>query len=73
VAGRCADRSGSPADPSSLLTLGAAARRMAGLPTALIGCLRPLPDSADLDRLTGLLDKAGARRIWLAPLRGSCR
>jgi len=56
------------ADPSSLLTLGAVARRMAGLPAALIGCLRPLPDSADLDRLTSLLEKAGARRIWLAPL-----
>jgi len=55
-------------DASSLLTLGAAARRMAGLPVALIGCLRPLPDSADLDRLTGLLDKAGARRIWLGPI-----
>src|SRR6516225_5455835 len=29
------------ADPSSLLTLGAVARRMAGLPVGLIGCLRP--------------------------------
>jgi predicted ATPase len=56
------------ADPSSLLTLGAVARRMAGLPTALIGCLRPLPRGADLDRLTGLLEGSGARRIWLAPL-----
>jgi DNA-binding CsgD family transcriptional regulator len=56
------------ADPSSLLTLGAAARRIAGLPVALIGCLRPLPHSADLDRLIGLLEGAGARRIWLAPL-----
>src|SRR5215471_20917841 len=43
------------ADPSSLLTLGAVARRMAGLPAALIGCLRPLPHSADLDRVTVLL------------------
>src|SRR5262249_55503502 len=56
------------ADPSSLLTLGAVARRMAGLPAALIGCLRPLPHSADLDRLTGVLERGGARRIWLAPL-----
>src|SRR5262249_57648968 len=53
---------------SSVLTLGAAARRMAGLPVALIGCLRPLPHGADLDRLTGLLEAAGGRRIWLAPL-----
>ena len=56
------------ADSSSLLALGAAVRRMAGLPVALLGCLRPLPDSADLDRLTRLLDKAGGRRICLAPL-----
>jgi len=56
------------ADSPSLLTLGAAARRLAGLPVALIGCLRPLPRGADLDRLTGLLEKAGARRIRLAPL-----
>ena len=56
------------ADSSSLLTVGAVARRIAGLPVALIGCLRPLPNSADLDRVTRLLDKAGARRIWLGPL-----
>jgi predicted ATPase len=56
------------ADSPSLLTLGAAARRIAGLPVALIGCLRPLPRSADLDRLAGVLDEAGARRIWLGPL-----
>ena len=56
------------ADSSSLLALGAAVRRMAGLPVALLGCLRPLPDSADLDRLTGLLEQAGGRRICLAPL-----
>jgi DNA-binding CsgD family transcriptional regulator/tetratricopeptide (TPR) repeat protein len=56
------------ADPSSLLTLGAVARRMAGLPAALLGCLRPLPHSTDLDRLTGVLEGAGARRIWLGPL-----
>jgi tetratricopeptide (TPR) repeat protein len=56
------------ADPSSLLTLGAVARRMAGLPVALIGCLRPLPRGADLDRLTRLLEAAGARRMPLGPL-----
>src|SRR5262249_8974694 len=56
------------ADPSSLLTLGAVARRMAGLPAALLGCLRPFPNSTDLDRLTGLLAASGARRIQLVPL-----
>jgi predicted ATPase len=56
------------ADSSSLLTLGAVARRVAGLPAAVIGCLRPLPHGAVLDRLAGLLDKAGARRILLGPL-----
>jgi len=56
------------ADPSSLLTLGAVARRVAGLPVALVGCLRPLPRGADLDRLTGGLEAAGARRMPLGPL-----
>jgi len=57
------------ADSSSLLTLGAIVRRMPGLPVALVGCLRPLPHSTDLDRLIGrLLETVGARRIWLAPL-----
>src|SRR5258708_4133315 len=58
------------ADPSSLLTLAAVARRIAGLPVALLGCLRPLPHSGDLDRVTGVLEAAGARRVWLAPLPG---
>ena len=58
------------ADPSSLLTLAAVARRIAGLPVALLGCLRPLPHSGDLDRVTGVLEAAGARRIWVAPLAG---
>jgi DNA-binding CsgD family transcriptional regulator len=57
------------ADESSLLTLGALVRRMAGLPVAVLGCLRPLPRSTDLDRFTGrLFETDGARRIWLAPL-----
>jgi predicted ATPase len=58
------------ADPSTLLTLGSMARRIAGLPVALIGCLRPLPHSPDLDRLAGVLETAGAQRIRLAPLAG---
>jgi DNA-binding CsgD family transcriptional regulator len=58
------------ADSSSLLTLAAVARRIAGLPVALLGCLRPVPHSGDLDRVTGVLEAAGARRIWLAPLPG---
>jgi len=56
------------ADPSSVLTLGAVARRMAGLPVALVGGLRSLPRGTDLDRLISLLETAGARRIQLAPL-----
>ncbi len=56
------------ADPSSLLTLGALSRRLGYLPVALIGCLRPSPRSADLDRLAAALDAAGARRLPLGPL-----
>jgi DNA-binding CsgD family transcriptional regulator len=56
------------ADASSLLTLGAVARRVTGLPVGLVGCLRPLPRGADLDRLTRALEAAGARRIPLGPL-----
>jgi len=59
------------ADSSSLLTLAAVARRIAGLPVALLGCLRPVPHSGDLDRVTGVLEAAGARRVWLAPLAGA--
>ena len=39
------------ADPSSLVTLGALAARLDGLPAAIIGCLRPAPAGAGLDRL----------------------
>src|SRR5271169_4812228 len=49
------------ADPSSLLTLGAVSRRLAYLPVALIGCLRPSPRIPELDRLAGLLLDAGGR------------
>ena len=49
------------ADPSSLLTLAAVSRRLAYLPLALIGCLRPSPRIPELDRLAGLLLDAGGR------------
>ena len=49
------------ADPSSLLTLAAVSRRLAYLPVALIGCLRPSPRIPELDRLIGLLLDAGGR------------
>ena len=49
------------ADPSSLLTLAAVSRRLAYLPVALIGCLRPSPRIPELDRLASLLLDAGGR------------
>ena len=49
------------ADPSSLLTVAALSRRLAYLPVALIGCLRPSPRIPELDRLAGLLLDAGGR------------
>jgi len=49
------------ADPSSLLTLAAVSRRLAYLPVALVGCLRPSPRIPELDRLAGLLLDAGGR------------
>ena len=49
------------ADPSSLLALAAVSRRLADLPVALIGCLRPSPRIPELDRLAGLLLDAGGR------------
>jgi len=58
------------ADPSSLLTLGALGRRLADLPVGLIGCLRPWPQIAELDRLTAALEAAGARCLTLHPLAG---
>src|SRR6516165_1848031 len=39
------------ADPSSLLTVGALARCLTDLPVGVIGCSRPSPRSAELDRL----------------------
>jgi DNA-binding CsgD family transcriptional regulator len=58
------------ADPSSLLTVGVLARRLAGLPVGMIGCLRPSPRSAELDRLAGALEATGARHLTLRPLTG---
>ena len=51
------------ADPSSLLTVGALARRLTGLPVGVIGCLRPFPRVAELDRLAAALAAAGPG-IW---------
>ena len=56
------------ADPSSLLTVGALARRLTDLPVGVIGCLRPSPRAAELDRLAGALEAAGARHLVLRPL-----
>ena len=58
------------ADPSSLLTLGALAARLAYLPAAIIGCFRPAPRVADLERLAGALEAAGGRRLSLRELDG---
>jgi len=58
------------ADPSSLLTLGALARRLTDLPVGVIGCLRLSPRGAELDRLAGALEAAGARHLTLHPLTG---
>jgi len=58
------------ADPSSLLTVGVLARRLTGLPVGLIGCWRPSPRVAELDRLAGALEAAGARHLVLRPLTG---
>ena len=58
------------ADPSSLVTLGALAARLNGLPAAIIGCFRPAPAVADLDRLASGLEAAGGRRLSLRGLDG---
>ncbi|HYB18439.1 MAG TPA: BREX system ATP-binding domain-containing protein [Streptosporangiaceae bacterium] len=58
------------ADPSSLLTVGVLARRLTGLPVGVIGCLRPFPRVAELDRLAGALEAAGACHLILHPLTG---
>jgi DNA-binding CsgD family transcriptional regulator len=56
------------ADPSSLLTISALARRLTGLPLALICCFRPSPRVAQLDRAVDALLAAGARQLTLGPL-----
>ena len=56
------------ADPSSLLTLGALARRLTDLPMGIIGCFRPSPHIAELDRLAGALEAAGAWHLPLHPI-----
>jgi predicted ATPase len=56
------------ADRSSLLTLAAFSRCLAYLPVALVGCLRPVPRLAELERLTDVWQAAGARQLGLTPL-----
>jgi hypothetical protein len=56
------------ADPSSLLTLGTLGRHLLDLPLALIGCLRPSPHPAELERTLRALEQAGARRLALGQL-----
>jgi DNA-binding CsgD family transcriptional regulator len=58
------------ADPSSVVTLAAVGRRVAGLPVGMIGCLRPVPRAADLDGAVRALQGAGARHLTLSPLGG---
>ena len=55
------------ADPSSLLTLGAVGRRF-DYPVGLIGCFRPSPRVADLERLVDALEAAGAQHLRVSPL-----
>ena len=58
------------ADPSSLVTLGALAARLDGLPAAIIGCFRPAPAVAGPERLASALEAAGGRRLSLRGLDG---
>jgi len=51
------------ADPSSLVTLAAMGRRLAGLPVGIIGCFRPVPRAAELDGAVRALEAAGARHL----------
>jgi DNA-binding CsgD family transcriptional regulator len=51
------------ADPSSLLTLATASRRLADLPVALIGCFRPAPRRPMLDQLVAGLVSEGAEQV----------
>ncbi len=58
------------ADPSSLLTLGTMGGRLVYAPVALIGCFRPAPAAAELQRAVDSLTQAGARRLTLGSLAG---
>ena len=59
------------ADPSSLLTLGALARRLADLPAAIIACSRPAPRVSSLERLDRSLERYEPCRITLRGLTES--
>ena len=56
------------ADPSSLVTLAAMGRRLAGSRWGIIGCFRPTPRAAELDGAVRALETAGARHVALSPL-----
>lgn len=56
------------ADPSSMLTLAALARRLTHAPVAIIGCLRPTPRAEELKQALETLEAAGARRLTLGRL-----
>jgi predicted ATPase len=56
------------ADPSSLLTVSALARRLTGLPLALICCFRPSPRVPQLERAVDALRAAGAWQLTLRQL-----
>ncbi len=56
------------ADPSTLLTLDALARRLAYVPVAIIGCMRPAPRVGELERMIDTLLAAGAHPLRLGQL-----
>jgi predicted ATPase len=56
------------ADPSRLLTVSALARRLTGLPLALICCFRPSPRVPQLERAVDALRAAGAWQLTLRQL-----
>ncbi|MGA8245569.1 MAG: AAA family ATPase [Nocardioides sp.] len=56
------------ADPSSLLTLGTMARRLAYAPVALVACFRPAPVAPDFERVAQALRASGANHLFLRPL-----
>ena len=56
------------ADPSTLLVLRQLCRRLAHVPLALIGTLRPSPWSPELDRLLGEFVAHGGRHLLLGSM-----